>query len=249
MRGISYVLLSGLLGMGFARPVATEPVYVAPLSLETIIYDDPQLPLPVIPDSLMVGPPQPLPESRGTYTDGRLQHGLAIAAADYLDVRSGHKYGTSELVNALTETARERFLLYGIPTTVHDLSRKNGGRLPPHKSHQNGLDADVSYAASDGKTVRSGVSLRGAYDNAHTWELNWSFLRGVQLSASVCNIFVDRLYIEKLRKYVTFTYDPEEWSTFGRVLSHEPGHTTHFHVRLEKPVVPAVYASHSVPKG
>ncbi len=249
MRGISYVLLSGLLGMGFARPVATEPASARSLSLETILQDDHRPSPPVIPDSPMVGPPPPLPESRGTYTDGHLQYGLAIAVADYLDVRSGHKYGTSELVNALNETAQERFLLYSVPTTIHDLSRKNGGRLPPHKSHQNGLDVDVSYAAFDGKTVRTGVSLRGAYDNAHTWELNWHFIRGIQLSTPVKSIFIDQSYIPKLKKHVLSTSGIGEWNAYSRVLYHEPGHTTHFHVRLEKSVQPVLQAAMPVTKG
>ncbi|MES3039459.1 MAG: penicillin-insensitive murein endopeptidase [Bdellovibrionota bacterium] len=55
-----------------------------------------------------------------------------------------HLYGTWELVQLLKSMGVYAIDLK-VPLYVGDLAKKGGGVVPPHKSHQNGLDVDVGY--------------------------------------------------------------------------------------------------------
>jgi murein endopeptidase len=74
------------------------------------------------------------------------------------------RWGTNRLVRVLLRVAREHAAAHpGAPRlVVGDLSRPRGGRFGPefggdgHRSHQNGLDADVYYPRKDGRETIPG---------------------------------------------------------------------------------------------
>jgi len=105
----------------------------------------------------------------GKPNHGRLRGGVKLPAAGthFVSVdpvartspnRAWRRYGTDRLLRVLLRVAGEHAAAHpGAPRLViGDLSRPRGGRFGPeyggdgHRSHQNGLDADVYYPRRDG---------------------------------------------------------------------------------------------------
>ena len=90
--------------------------------------------------------------SVGAPDRGRLEHAAALSDSPaYVRLASaGVQWGTAELV-ALLQRAAARLLTYeaGPRLLVGSLSLHDGGRFPPHESHQSGRDADVSIFVTD----------------------------------------------------------------------------------------------------
>jgi penicillin-insensitive murein endopeptidase len=104
---------------------------------------------------------------RGFFTDGtsvsygRADRGLLRSGVELPPEGSGYvvpgvwrdrgtQFGTAELITAIQRAARavEERLPGGI-LGVGDLSRRGGGRMQFHKSHENGRDADLIFYAVD----------------------------------------------------------------------------------------------------
>jgi murein endopeptidase len=105
----------------------------------------------------------------GRPNHGRLVGGVKLpaAGANFVTVdpvaetspnRAWRRYGSDRLVRVLLRVAREHAAAHpgAARLVVGDLSRPHGGRFGPeyggdgHRSHQNGLDADVYYPRRDG---------------------------------------------------------------------------------------------------
>ena len=101
---------------------------------------------------------------------------------------------------------------------ITDLSRRGGGRFVPHKSHQNGLDADMRYQRVDKKNHPLDLKRNPElYDREATLALFRHF-------ASRCP--VDVLFVDLDR----VGFDADEVP--GVRLAHVAGHSNHFHLRL-----------------
>jgi penicillin-insensitive murein endopeptidase len=89
--------------------------------------------------------------SMGAPNRGRLVNAVELRATEHLAVApSGHAYGTEELVRLIERAAaRVEREMPGPNVLVGALSRANGGRVPPHNSHQSGRDADVGFYVTD----------------------------------------------------------------------------------------------------
>lgn len=129
-------------------------------------------------------------QSVGRPTGGRLIGGVALQNSDTLSVKRGSHHthhGTAEIVRLIEQGATD--VAAAFPDSmllVGDLSRPSGRRLRPHRSHQNGLDADIGFFLldEDGQSVavERFVSLRRngcgehrgtefCLDAARTWQL------------------------------------------------------------------------------
>jgi murein endopeptidase len=105
----------------------------------------------------------------GKPNHGRLVGGVELPAAGTLFVtvdpvtgsspnRAWRRYGTDRLLQVLLAVAEEHAAAHpgAARLVIGDLSRPHGGRFGPefggdgHRSHQNGLDADVYYPRRDG---------------------------------------------------------------------------------------------------
>ena len=105
----------------------------------------------------------------GKPNHGRLLAGVELPAAGTLFVtvdpvtraspnRAWRRYGTDRLLRVLLAVAEEHAAAHpgAARLVIGDLSRPHGGRFGPeyggdgHRSHQNGLDADVYYPRRDG---------------------------------------------------------------------------------------------------
>jgi murein endopeptidase len=124
---------------------------------------------PVPPAAPVPALPAPPSVAAGAPWDGRLRHGVLLpawgpgfvtwdAVLHRAPNRAWRRWGTDRLVATLQDVAALWALDHpgAPPLLVEDLSRRRGGPFGErfgglgHASHQNGLDADVSYPRRDG---------------------------------------------------------------------------------------------------
>ncbi len=160
---------------------------------------------------------------------GTLVKGIDVARAEttaeqtlhgFKSIRRGNKvyYGSGLLVKMIEEAGKRYAQL--VPDghfEVNDLSKKGGGRVRPHVSHRNGLDADI-------RLVRKS---NGSIDYAKTWKVIKSF---VDLGY-VDVIFLNQRRINELCNYLK--KNEKDYSDTFKYLYRESGHTTHMHVRVK----------------
>jgi penicillin-insensitive murein endopeptidase len=85
--------------------------------------------------------------AHGALVDGAL---LPASGPGFRWLRpEGHHYGVPRLVQAIEDAAAEvvQERPGGAPLVIGDLSERYGGRLPGHRSHRSGRDADLLYFA------------------------------------------------------------------------------------------------------
>src|SRR5512139_11241 len=141
-------------------------------------------------------------KSVGSPNEGRLEGGRKLEPSKALRVVGGHRWGVPTLVGMLERSsARVAKRFSGSVLTVGDLSRKGGGDVEGHRSHESGRDADVGFylkkgqkpwvaprfAAIDEEGKAVGLpSVR--FDDARNWALIEAWL--TDREASVLQIFV-----------------------------------------------------------
>ncbi len=164
---------------------------------------------------------------RGSHRRGSLRGGVNLTdrGTGYLHLRGGDRvdrddWGTLELVNCLEAASRTAHNL-GRELGVLDMSLRRGGHFPPHRNHQNGLDADVRYLRRDRRQVP--LDLRTSprqYDASATRQLMNAIVRHCDVRV----IYVDLPRLGFGNRDLT-----------KPVLVHASGHSNHFHLSLEKP--------------
>ena len=120
------------------------------------------------------------------------------------------------------------------PVRIGDISRKSGGPLGNHLSHQGGRDVDVGYV-----TVPS-ADGRKEIDIARSWALLKAFTEDANLKV----IFADYGLQEQFYEHaLSIGEDPElldelfeypNRGSSGAVIYHWRGHARHFHVRYRR---------------
>jgi LysM repeat protein len=166
-----------------------------------------------------------------------LADGVQLPEGDGYNVRRPHNaWGTAAAVEGITAAvARYRAVEPDAALVqVGDLSRKDGGPLGSHMSHQEGRDVDIGYV-----WARDEESDRKTLDVARTWSLLHSFIQ----EESVKVIFVDYRLQKRLYEYAqSIGVDQAELDRafqyprngdHDAVLYHWRGHTRHFHVRFK----------------
>jgi len=108
--------------------------------------------------------------------------------------------------------------LTGSEFGVGDISKQGGGKFPPHKSHQKGIDVDVRPIRKD--CARKGVKVGDKqYDRERTLLL-------VLLFYILCDVdvigFQDATLEKEVEQYI------------GDVVRAWKGHADHLHVRLKR---------------
>jgi penicillin-insensitive murein endopeptidase len=185
--------------------------------------------------------------SLGSMTFGTAAHGGLLNAVHmpederWVLVDPPHAWGTAEtvryIVSAVTAVMDE------FPKSprlfIGDLSRREGGYLAPHLSHQSGRDVDIGYFYQS-KPIWYRRATRRNLDLARTWALIRAFIT----RTDVRYIFMDRKVQSVLRAHAQKLGEDPDWleSIFHGsdgappIILHEPGHDTHFHVRFYNPV-------------
>lgn len=181
--------------------------------------------------------------SYGAASGGRLFNGVALKSTEGLDVRSvSHAYGTERVVRLLRTAAADVQTRWpnSPPLVVGHLSYRKGGPMSPHKSHQSGRDADISYY------YRGNVRTENFFEmTQQTFDArkNWHLFKALIDSGQVEFIFVSYYLQEPLYEYaksIGYTdeqleeilqYPRSKYESAG-IIRHATGHDDHFHIRF-----------------
>jgi murein endopeptidase len=194
---------------GIRLLVKLDPSALGPLSIGT-------------PDAGLLFNPQPMPEG------------------PLWTIRNpAETFGTTETIGFIAEAVEavdEEFP--GSPRIViGDISRRDGGRLNRHASHQVGRDVDLGFYYTTGETDRFFRPRRGQLDLPRTWAL----IRAIITRTDVNRIFLDRSIQRPLYAYAVEIGEDQAWldDVFGRytggknaIIQHVRRHTDHMHVRF-----------------
>ncbi|WP_106094348.1 penicillin-insensitive murein endopeptidase [Enhygromyxa salina] len=116
------------------------------------------------------------------------------------------------------------------------ISKRGGGRLKPHSSHQSGRDVDVRLPVK---------SASGSSDNIDDvdWDATWALIQALISTGEVQYIFLSTSRQKRLYKAAkkagaskdmlerTIQY-PSSSGTNNGIVRNASGHTAHFHVRF-----------------
>ncbi len=154
-------------------------------------------------------------------------------------------YTTPEVVGALLD-AFERFgerYPDSCDLFLGHFSRKGGGRLGGHESHQNGRDVDIGLFAKNNLQLDGFVPMDSKIlDVSKTWHMIQCLLE----TQSVQTIYLDKSIQSQLYKYAlgegadrdllsrVFTNAGGRGET-ECIMQHEPGHRNHMHIRFVAP--------------
>jgi len=186
--------------------------------------------------------------SLGEPNRGRLLGGVPLQSSRLLEVVApDFAFGTHETVFYLERAvARVHELHPGTPPLhVGHISRKSGGHVSPHRSHQSGRDVDLGfYYSKDGGWYR-----RGTADNLDL-PRTWSLLRALITETDVEMVIVDASIQRLLRSYAERIGEDRAWlarvfngdARRPKIVRHLWGHTTHFHVRFYNPAAQTLAA-------
>lgn len=186
--------------------------------------------------------------SLGEPNRGRLLGGVPLQSSPLFEVVApDFAFGTHETVAYLERAVRRVHDAHPGTPPIHvgHISRKSGGYVSPHRSHQSGRDVDLGFYYSK----NGGWYKRGTADNLDL-PRTWTLLRALITDTDVEMVIVDASIERLLRLYAERIGEDRPW--LARVFSgsrerpeivrHLWGHTTHFHVRFYNPAAQTLAA-------
>ena len=175
---------------------------------------------------------------------GNLRRGIPMPEGDGWRLRRLRRraFGSRTTVRALTTalSTLHQARPDPLPVAVGELSRRRGGELPPHRSHQSGRDVDVGYVLRvdppDPDTFTTATEDRLDADGT------WVLIRELARTGAVERIFVSGRLLPALAEAAARDPEAGDLAYFFRrhnpdwsqrvLLEHAPGHRNHMHVRF-----------------
>lgn len=151
-------------------------------------------------------------------------------------------YGTTDMLNIMARIGKFSLQqVNGYVISVGDVSRKTGGKLGGHASHQRGLDADISYYFDNPSLQKGFVNVLSTTTSKRSWmaDKQWQLFKALVSTQVVDRIFMDTKLKRDLCEIATRNSELKRGQNEGlpfetlRVISHEAGHANHFHLRLK----------------
>jgi penicillin-insensitive murein endopeptidase len=196
-----------------------------------------------------------LSQSIGAPWQGRLQHGVELRPSSTVRrtteyAAAGHFFGTFEMVQLLERAAAGVARAFpGAKLSVGEISRRNGGDIDGHGSHENGRDVDIAFYMLDGagnsyapfafahfdhRGRGTGTNEGLRFDDARNWELVSRLV--TDPDARVQYIFVarslrERLLAEGRRRRASNRSLDRAAAVLVQPAAGHP-HRNHFHVRI-----------------
>lgn len=179
----------------------------------------------------------------GSANRGRLYNGVAMQTVTGMRVRNvARAYGTERVIKLLEAAAYDVKARWSDAPDLEiaDISYRSGGRMRPHKSHQNGRDADLSYYHRG--NVETG--LRAVDPETFDAAKNWHIFKTLIDTGEVEFIFVEHGLQKLLFEYATHLgYSPEDLEPIlqypraknvsAGIIRHSRGHDDHWHIRFK----------------
>lgn len=177
---------------------------------------------------------------------GVLKGGVQLPSGKHYVIKwQAAAWGTAKSVRAIQTAVSDykRRMPGGPKVHVGDISKRAGGKFPPHMSHQHGRDVDVGYVLT-GKyadETRFRSARKKNFNVARSWRLIKSFID----TGHIKYVFVDYKLQKLLYEYAQskgvsedtldelFQYPRGRGRTHG-MIRHWKGHVNHFHVRFRK---------------
>lgn len=204
------------------------------------------------------GPLRSIPAtSVGSPTEGHLIGGAHLGDAPYLRIYPSYagndvRWGVDGLVGLVDRAARNVRKQFGDAVlSVGHLSKRGGGELDRHASHESGRDADIGFYVKNaaGKPIYadhmvafSGDGTAAHWPGAHFDDArNWALVSSIvgDGHARVTHMFVATPIRERLLAYAAkIGASPAIRSRAAEVLAQPHGalpHDDHFHVRIACP--------------
>lgn len=184
----------------------------------------------------------------GEYEDdsGVLRQGVQLAAGQHYMVKTpSHAWGTAKTVRLIqTAVAAYRRKISKAPEVhVGDISRKGGGKFPPHRSHQHGRDVDVGYVLKGDGADESRFlhANKSNLDLERTWALIKAFIDTDEVRYIFMDYDLQRLVYEHAKSTgvsaetldALFQYPRGKRRSYG-LIRHWRNHVNHFHVRFRE---------------
>lgn len=207
--------------------------------------DEPKTETPAKPEIKKVS------QAIGPVNNGRLEN-----AANMLSYEQNHQpagfhiirpqrlthFATNEMAYIISQMGKlTQQQIPGYQLSVGDISREAGGKLGSHKSHQNGLDADVAFYFNN-KSFQGYFASAVAVDKPHA---NWMLEQQWKLFKNVVDTqLVDRIFIHKVLKKALCDLaikndelhrdrnDGLAQETLRRLIP-DADHHNHFHIRVK----------------
>jgi penicillin-insensitive murein DD-endopeptidase len=195
--------------------------------------------------------------SVGSPTDGHLAGGAHLEESPWLRVTPCYagedvRWGLESLVSLIDHGARSvRKLLPDSVLSIGHLSRKGGGDLDRHASHESGRDADVGFYITNqqGKPIYADHFVRFLGDGtAPSWPgarfddaRNWAFVASIVADgrAHISYLFVASPLRARLLAYAQKIGAPYAIRVRASEVMAQPRgslpHDDHFHVRISCP--------------
>lgn len=198
-----------------------------------------------------------VPVSLGYPNAGRLFGGRRFRETAYMAIDEAHanspvRWALPALISVLDRASRIVARKFpGSILEIGELSRRDGGPISSHLSHQNGRDADVSFYQTDldGEPVRSARFVR--FDGAgeshddptvrFDEKRNWAFVRAILEDPhyEVRQIFIFAPLRARLLAYAAKVKAPRDLRARAARAMMQPvnalPHDDHFHVRISCP--------------
>jgi len=182
----------------------------------------------------------------GAYDDntGELPSGVQLPAGKYYVVKnSGHAWGTGDTIRLIQSAIADYRRVWRSSPKIHvgDISRKGGGKFPPHKSHQHGRDVDIGYVLTGSKKDETRFVKANAnnLDVNRTWDLIDAFLDTHEIKYIFMDYSIQKLLYDHAKSKGVSKDTLDELFQYPRgkgrghgIIRHEGGHTNHFHVRF-----------------
>jgi murein endopeptidase len=126
------------------------------------------------------------------------------------------------------------------PILVGNMASRNGGRLPPHSTHQSGRDVDLGYPQKlpPGEVLNWREMTAQNLDAAECWELlfllaSTGTVEVIYIDTSIQKLLHEHAVAKKLLGQAQL----RDWLEYGSrggnpLVQHVKGHTDHLHVRF-----------------